>query len=107
MRALTFETAETVTLSYHVMQDGSAKDITGMSFTFGAKLKHTDTLYEIDPVAGSIDSAAEGKFSFSVTMPDSPFAGLYAVVMTDGVGNRTVLSSRGGDAIKALESLID
>ena len=107
MKALTFETGETVTLRYQLKEDGAAKDITGMSFTFAAKLKHTDASYQIAPVTGVIDEAAEGKFSFTVPMPATPFSGVYSVLMIDGVGYRTVLSSRGGDAIRAMESLID
>jgi len=106
MKALTFETGETVTLLYQLREDGAAKDITGMGFIFAAKERHTDAAYMVAPVAGAIDDAASGRFSFEVTMPSSPFAGVYGVVMEAG-GKRTVLTSPGGDGIRVLESLVD
>lgn len=107
MRALVFETDETVTLRYQITEDGSAKDIAGMSFIFAAKQGHADTGYMIAPTAGTIDDAAEGRFSMTFTMPSGPFSGVYSIVMEDVGGKRAVLSSPGGDAIRVIESILD
>lgn len=107
MRALSFETQERATLSYELREGGSPRDITGMSFTFASKLRHTDAAYVIAPLSGQIDDATGGRFHFEITMPSAPFAGVYSVVMSDGTGNRTVLSTPGGDPIRVLESLVD
>lgn len=107
MRALSFETQERATLSYELREDGSPRDITGMGFTFASRLRHTDPAYVIAPVAGVIDDASAGRFHFEVTMPSTPFGGVYSVIMTDGSGNRTVLSTPGGDPIRVLESVVD
>jgi hypothetical protein len=107
MSPLSFETKETVTLRYQLKEDGAARDISGMAFTFAAKERHTDTLYKIPPVNGTIENASEGMFSITLTMPASPFAGLYSIVMEDTGGKRTVLSKPGGTSIRVLESLLD
>lgn len=100
MRALVFETSESATLRYQLNEIDAPKDITGMTFRFAAKVHHTDATYAIEPVVGVVDDAAGGKFSFELTMPPTPFAGLYSVVMEDGEGNRTVLGHRPGDVIR-------
>ena len=107
MRALRFETNETVTLRYQVKEDGVVKDITGMSFKFAVKEKHTDAAYRIGPVDGVIDDALDGRFSITLTMPDTPFAGAYGLVMDDAAGKRTVLTRPGGESIRVIESLVD
>lgn len=109
MKSLLFEAGETVKLEYQIKDSvtGHAVDITGMSFKFAAKKKHTMDDYRIVPVDGTIDDAVEGKFSFEVLMPSTPFSGVYSVVMEDGDGKRTVLTQRGGAAISVIESLVD
>lgn len=107
MRPLRFETYETATLRYQLKEGGVAKDITGMTLTFAAKERHTDVPYRISPVIATIDDALDGRFSLTLTMPPSPFAGLYSIVMEDAGGKRTVLTKPGGTAIRVLESLVD
>ena len=107
MKVLKFETGERVFLRYQLTEGGSASDITGMTFRFAAKERHTDATYKISPVTGSIEDPEQGKFSFVLDMPSTPFAGVYSVVMEDAAGNRTVLSQRGGDPIRVIESLLD
>lgn len=109
MRALRFEKGETVTLNYQVKDrvTGQPKDITGMTFKFAAKENFTDTGYKIAVVTGAIDDAANGLFHITVTIPDTPFSGVYSVLMEDASSKRTVLSSAGGDPIRVLENLID
>jgi hypothetical protein len=89
------------------MEDGAVKDITGMAFIFAAKKRHTDTIYMIAPIGGTIDDAIKGKFSVTLTMPSEPFAGLYSVVMEGAAGNRTVLTRPGGEGIRVIEGLVD
>lgn len=107
MRTLVFETGESATLRYQIMEDEQPKSITGMTFTFAAKIRHDHTVYAIDPVIGTIDDAADGEFSFDLTMPAVAFSGLYSIVMEDSTGKCSVLGSRPGDPIRVLESLID
>jgi len=109
MKDLRFETGETVTLRYQVRDTvtGLPRDITGMSFRFAAKEKHTDAAYKIAPVAGAIDDAASGLFHITLDMPGTPFTGVYSVVMEDAGAKRTVLSRAGGNPITVVENLID
>jgi len=107
MRALKFEVNETVTLRYQVKEEGVAKDITGMTFTFAAKERPADAAYRISPLSGTIDDAQDGRFSITLTVPPIAFAGFYSIVMEDALGKRTVLTRRGGTDIKVLESLLN
>lgn len=108
MRDLILETGETASLAYELRDaQGQTVDISGISFTFAAKTRHTEASYMVEPVSGTIDDAPGGRFSFEVTMPLVPFAGVYSVLMQDGTGKRTVLTERGGAGIRVIESLID
>ena len=107
MNPLSFETNETASLRYQLIDNGEPRDITGMTFMFAAKERNTDLAYRISPVSGSIDDAVNGKFSFEISMPSTQFAGVYSVVMTDAGGRRTVLTERGGTVIRVHESLVD
>ena len=107
MKSLIFETNETATLRYQLIENGEPRDITGMTFIFAAKKKNTDQAYMIAPVIGIIDDAINGKFSFEADIPSSQFAGVYSVTMTDAGGRRTVLTERGGTVIRVYESLVD
>lgn len=98
------------TLRYQLREDGSSRDITGMSFRFGVKERHTDAAYRIGPVEGTVDDAPEGKFSFALDSTHTdldPFRGVYAVAMYDGGGNRTTLTPAGGVEFRVIEDIID
>ena len=97
---------EKVTLKYQVKENNAVKDITGMTFKFGAKGENTDTDYKISPIDGTIDDAANGKFSFPVTF-SVVFDGVFEVAMYDASSNKTVLTKPGGQIIEISEDVID
>jgi hypothetical protein len=107
MKSRTFVKGEKPTLSYQLKEGGSAKDITGMSFKIGVKEKLNDTSYKIGPVTGDIDDATSGKFSFTFTVPEETFKGLYEVAMYDASSNKTVLTSPRGVEFRVVESIVD
>lgn len=107
MSPITLVKGEKRTLRYQLTEDGSQKDISGMSFKFGVKEHLDDEAYKIGPVNGTIDGAESGKFSFTITVPEEIFLGLYEVVMYDATNNKTVLSSPRGIEFRVVESIID
>jgi hypothetical protein len=98
---LVLVTGDTVVLQYQVISEdtGFPVDITGNTFKFAAKLDPTQATYIIDPIDGSIDDAALGKFSFIVPVPATPDNGVYEVEMQDGGGAALTLTPGGGVAI--------
>ena len=97
------------TLRYQLREDGAAKDITGMSFKLAVKEKLTDSGHKISPVDGTIDDAANGKFSFVLTSTEtdqSPFRGLMEIAMYDGSGDKTTLTPAGGLPFRLVEDVI-
>jgi hypothetical protein len=107
MSPITLVKGEKRTLRYQLKEDGSQKDIAGMSFKFGVKEKLDDATYRIGPVDGVIDDAASGKFSFTFTAPEETFLGLYEVAMHDASSNKTVLTLPRGIGFRVVESIID
>lgn len=107
LSTLTFVEGEKKTLKIQVKENGSPKDITGMSFKFAVKENLTDTSYKISPVSGTIDDAANGKVSFTFTVPEGTFLGVYEIAMYDASINKTVITTPGGIEFRVKESLID
>lgn len=100
---------DTVTLSYQLLEDGVAKDITGMSFKLAVKEKLTDTAFKIAAVDGTIVVAAPGKFSFTLTDTETdqtPFAGKVEIAMYDGSGNKTTLTPSGAVKFCVIEKIL-
>lgn len=94
------------TLPYQVTRDGGAVDITGWAFSFAVKELPEDVGYIIDPVAGDIDDAAEGEFSFDVLFDTLVESGVYEITATVG-GKKTTLTPGNGVKIQIVESIID
>jgi hypothetical protein len=107
MSPITLVKGEKRTLRYQLKEDGSEKNISGMSFKFAVKEKIDDTTYKIGPVDGIVDDAANGKFSFTMTAPDATFLGLYEVAMYDASNNKTVLTEPRGIVFRVVESILD
>ena len=100
---------DTVTLKYQLREDNVAKDITGMTFKLAVKEKLTDSGHKISPVDGTIDDAANGKFSFVLTSTETdqtPFRGLMEIAMYDGSGDKTTLTPAGGLPFRLVEDVI-
>lgn len=97
---------ETRTLQYQVLENGTPKNISGMTFKFAAKQKIPDTTYIISPVAGTITDAVNGKFSFTITFT-TVFAGVYEIAMYDATAQKTILTTPGGAPIRVVEDIID
>jgi hypothetical protein len=98
---------DTAELRYQLKEDGAAKDITGMTFKFSVKENLSDAAHKIGPVAGTIDDAALGKFSFELTPTETnqaTFKGLYSVAMFDGAA-RTTLTPAGGVEFRLVEDI--
>lgn len=93
---LVFVTGDTVTLQYQLTSDSFPVDITGNTFKFAAKLKPSDAAFIIDPVAGVIDDAADGKFSFEIAVPATDNDGVYEVEMTIPGPKKITLTPGGG-----------
>ena len=109
MNPMTITRGDTITLSYQLKEDGVAMDITGMSFKLAVKEGMTDTAYKIDPVDGTIDDAALGKFSFALTDTEtdqSPFAGVMELAMYDASSNKTTLTAAGGVVFRLVEDIV-
>lgn len=99
--------SDTVVLSYQVSEDGTPKDITGLVFKFAAHVEH-DASPRIGPITGTIDNAANGKFSIELTATDTdvaPFSGIYEVAMFDGT-DKTTLTRPGGAPFRLYEDII-
>ena len=97
------------TLRYQLREDGAGKDITGMGFKLAVKEKLTDSGHKISPVDGTIDDAANGKFSFVLTSTETdqaPFRGLMEIAMYDGSGDKTTLTPAGGLPFRLVEDVI-
>jgi hypothetical protein len=110
LSTITITKADTVTLSFQLFEDDVVKDITGFTFKFAVKEKVDDTAYKIDPVDGTIDDAANGKFSFDLTDVETdqdPFEGRYEISMFDGSGNKLTLSGARGVEFLLVEDIID
>lgn len=100
---------DTVTLSYQLKEDGSPKDISGMSFKLAVKENLTDPACRIGPLTGTVQEAASGKFSFALTATETdqtPFSGVYEIAMYDGSGNRLVVTPPRGVPFSLLEDII-
>lgn len=100
---------DSVTLNYQLKEDGSPRDITGMTLKFGVKEDLADAAYKIDPVTGDIDDAVNGKFSFALTgvqTDQPPFSGVYEIAMYDGSGNKLVLTAPRGVGFRLVEEII-
>ncbi len=109
MNPITITRGDNVTLSYQLKEDGAAKDITGMSFKLAVKVKAADATFKIDPVTGTIDDEAAGKFSFALTDTETdqaPFAGLMEMAMYDASSNKTTLTPAGGLLFKIVEDIL-
>jgi len=109
MNTIEIVKGETVTKRYQVKENSVAKDITGMTFKFAVKEKYTDATYLINPITGTIDDAANGKFSFEIGPPntDTVLQGVFEITMTDGSGKKTVLTPAKGVAFRIVENIID
>ena len=109
MNPIAITRADTATLSYQLMEDGVAKDITGMTFKLAVKGKAADDAFKIAAVVGTIDDAATGKFSFTLTDTETdqaPFKGVVEMAMYDGSGNKTTLTPAGGLEFKIVEDIL-
>ena len=109
MNPIALTRGDTVTLSYQLKEDGLEKDITGMTFKLAVKEGITDASYKINPVSGTIDDAATGKFSFELTESEtdqSPFAGVMEIAMYDASSNKTTLTGAGGIAFRLVEDIV-
>ncbi len=109
MNPIKITRGDNVTLSYQLKEDGVAKDITGMTFKLAVKEGITDASYKVDPVTGTIDDAATGKFSFELTEVEtdqSPFAGQMEIAMYNGSGDKTTLSAAGGVEFRLVEDIV-
>jgi len=105
---LVLVTGDTVTLQYQLVsaETGFPIDITGNTFIFAAKLNPSEATFIIDPIAGSIDDAASGKFSFEVLVPDDPDDGVYEIEMTVPGPKITTLTPGGGLPISISQEII-
>lgn len=109
MNPIEITRGDKVTLSYQLKEDGTPKDITGMTFKLAVKEGLTDASYKIDPVTGTIDDAAYGKFSFALTDTETDqaaFAGLMEISMYDASSNKTTLTSAGGLSFRLVEDIV-
>ena len=109
MNPITITRGDKVTLSYQLKEDGSPKDITGMSFKLAVKEGLEDAAYRIDPIDGTIDDAASGKFSFALTSTEtdqSPFRGVMEISMYDAQSNKTTLTAAGGVVFRLVEDIV-
>ena len=109
LRAKSFVKGDAITLSYQLKENGASKDISGMTFKFGAKEKIDDMQYKIEPVSGLIENSGEGKFSFTLTgaQTNIVFSGVYEITMYDSFLKKTTLTPSGGVPIKITENIID
>lgn len=107
--AKTIIKGDRVILRYQLKENGSPKNITGMTFKLGVKEGLTDTTYKIGPKDGVIDEASQGKFSFTLTSTDtaSVFSGVMEIAMYDAVLNRTTLTPAKGVSFVLVENIID
>ena len=105
---LNFVTGDVVNLPYQLVSKdtGFPINITGNTFRFAAKLKPSESTYIIDPVDGTIDDAAAGKFSFDITLPDDPDDGVYEVEMLVAGVDPLTLTPGGGVAITISQEII-
>ena len=92
------------TLSYKVQQDGVAVDITGWTFAFEVRDVPGGTVL-LGPVAGAIDVAAEGEFSFEVTFSALIDIGVYEITRTVG-GNKQALTPGNGVKIEVVDKIV-
>ena len=109
MNPITITRGDTITLSYQLKEDGSPKDITGMSFKLAVKEGLEDASYRISPVSGTVDDAATGKFSFALTETEtdqSPFRGSMEISMYDASSNKTTLTAAGGVVFRLVEDIV-
>ena len=109
MNPITITRGDTLTFFYQLKEDGAAKDITGMSFKLAVKERATDTAYKIDPVEGTVDDEALGKFSFALADTETgqaAFAGVMEIAMYDGSGNKTTLTAPGGVGFRVVEEVL-
>ena len=105
---LVFVTGDTVALQYQLVSEdtGFPVDITDKTFKFAAKLKPSETTYIIDPIDGTIDDAALGKFSFEVDVPTDPNDGVYEIEMKDTLDKALTLTPGGGLPITISQEVI-
>lgn len=102
MKDLALVVGDIPKIAYQIKEDDVVVDISGYAFTFGAKIKASDTAYQINPIDGDIDDATAGKFSFTLedssndSVLTSTFSGLFEVGMTNSSSERTTITPAGG-----------
>ncbi|KAF0145113.1 MAG: hypothetical protein FD156_1224 [Nitrospirae bacterium] len=104
-----FVKGETKTISLQLKENGIAKNITGYTFKFAGKAKHSDTAYKIPVINGAITDAANGKFSFTINAADvaAVFSGVFEIAMYDALLKKTVLTPPRGTPVTVHEDIID
>lgn len=109
MNPIVIVRGETRTLKYQIMEDGVAKDITGMTCKLAVVEALGDAAEKIGPVDGAIDDAANGKISFTLTSThtdQSAFAGVCGMALYDGSSNKTTLTAPGGLGFRLVEDIV-
>ncbi|MBI4822662.1 MAG: BppU family phage baseplate upper protein [Nitrospirae bacterium] len=107
LKSLTFTKGDKRILRIQVKENGTPKNITGMTFKFGVKENLADASYKIGPVTGVIDDVSQGHVSFTFNVGTNVFSGVYEVAMYDAAENRTTLTPAGGLSFRAMENIID
>lgn len=110
MKVLTITKGDAAVLRFQLKEDGTPKNIGGMTFKIGVKEGINDTSYKIGPIDGVLDDAVNGKFSFTLTSThtnQTPFSGVYEITMSDASLNRTTLTPAGGVGFRLLENIVD
>ena len=98
-----------IVLQYRVLEDGIAKDLTGLTPKFSSKLSAKDTEYKIAPIDGVL-SATTGEFSITLEGADTdldPYKGVFSVVLIDGTGEKTPLTPVGGINFEIFDDIYD
>lgn len=105
MKDLKLTLGDIPTLQYQLKNDGTALNITGYTFTFGARVTSTSTTYAVGPVAGVIADATAGKFNVTLkstagnSLLTTTFDGVFELAMTNSSSERTTLTPAGGKGI--------
>jgi hypothetical protein len=97
---------DTKTLRYQIKRDGVVVDITGWTFEFGVKENPGDAAFVIGPVAGTIDDAANGKFSFEVLFDTLLELGVYEINYSSSSGIKETLTPGNGVEIRIVEKIL-